>query len=93
MSAPASAQSLKGIDPLDLNAIVNGWDDIDIDEVVDGPEFPVSGDATTLAAPFYASIDRANRAGKTTLGRIIADTHRAKDEAGRLVREKAPRSS
>lgn len=40
----------------------------------EGIEFPVCGDRTTKAAPLYAT---------------IAELHQAKDEAGRVQREKA----
>lgn len=81
MSGPSSAQSLLGADPIELNAMVAAKPGI--------VEFPISGDATTLAAPFYASITRANAAAPKTLDEVIAATHAARAEAGRAQREKA----
>lgn len=80
---PGSAQSLTGVDATELNSIVEAWDGIASVEVVNGPEFPVSGDETTKAKPFYASIERSQRAGRTVLQDIIAETHAAKEKAGR----------
>ena len=80
MRAASSAQSLLGAPAPELNALAS----MKNSQV----EFPISGDATTLSAPFYASIARAN-AAPTKLQRIIAETHAAKEEAGRAQRERA----
>lgn len=82
MIRPVSAQLLNGITAVDLNETVS---------MPGGEEFasPVSGDLTTINAPFYASIERAQRAGKNTLTAIIAETYKARAEAGRAQRERA----
>ena len=77
MSAPASAQSYKGANPLELNAIVDGFVGIPNVEVAEGPEFPISGDETTKVAQGLG------------LQQIINAANEARHKAGKAQREKA----